>query len=159
MRKSAIVDSRVIVSDEAGMIEIIATRLNEVRLSSERYVINTVDYSFQANARLLPHSDPEKALWEITYLGGDRTPWKSAKDFGFSASARKKISAMIPEMLKREMNREAATGLFVEAEMERRRLDGETLRRQLVETEDQVEKLRLELKKLRRGDDYTPYPN
>lgn len=150
---STIIDDRIVVTEAAGEIEIVPTRANKVRLSSDLYTINTVDYKFSASAGRLADN-----TWEITYLGGDRTPWRSRNDFGFSTSARKKIKAMIPELLKREITAET-TKLFFEAEQERRRLDEGTLTRQIDEAENQVADLKLELRKCQGDDDYTPYPN
>ena len=139
---------------DGGEVKVFPIRSGEVRLESDRFTVNGVDYRFTAFARLPADAD----RWEVTYLGGERTPWASRKDFGFTPSAKKKIRSMIPDMLSEGLT-EDMQDAFAAAEAERRRLDEAVLERQKAAAENKVSNLEHELWKLRKGYEYTAYPN
>ena len=152
---TTIQDNKVIVHTKDGTIEIWPTMANRgcrsVRLSSDKYTINGVDYRLSANATL------RNGTWEITYLGGDRTPWRTPKDFGFTRSAREWLRVAIPTLLSIEMTPETNV-LFEDADAEHRRINATIIQNQLNEHTVAATKLRVELRKCQRGDEYTPYP-
>jgi len=148
---TTIQDNKITVDLKGGTITIWPVRSGQVRVESQSYTINGVEYQFTAHASL------RDGVWEITYLGGDRTPWRTPKDFGFTRSARDRLRIDIPTLLSLKVTPEA-DDLFADAEAERRRIDAIGIQNQLDRHNAAATVLRGELRKCQGGGEYTPYP-
>ena len=150
---------KIATTTDTGTLDLIPTRLNELRYEG-LLTIHRVEYSvsgFASWAQPHDHDDTgENGEWIVTSVYATR-PWGDFKGGQHATPAAIKVlQAELPDVIKYAVAEH--TELFYAAEEERRRIDKDSLQRQLKEKQEHVDLLTAELHKLKSGQEYTTYP-